>query len=123
METEQKYKSSKDTQSPVHKILCLQIHEKENSFTKCEIIKPDGQYSKCRKPNRLTKKGRKNKIKCTLFSQSVCTVNLWLVTCTEHTAMFHNRNTCLKQQKSLFPLRCYCEQLSVYFTKIIKKIK
>ena len=62
METEQKYKSSKDTQSSVHKILCLQILEKENSFKKCEIIKPYWQYSKCRKPNRLTKKGRKNKI-------------------------------------------------------------
>jgi hypothetical protein len=61
VDTEQKYASSKDTQSSVHKILCLQILEKENSFKKCEIIKPDWQYGKCRKPNRLAKKGRKIK--------------------------------------------------------------
>jgi len=62
VETEQKYKSSKDTQSSVHKILFLQILEKENSFKKCEIIKPDWQYSKHRKPKRLKKKERKNKM-------------------------------------------------------------
>jgi hypothetical protein len=62
-------KISKLTQFSVHKILCLQILEKENSFKKCEIIKPDWQQSKCRRPNGLNKKGRKNKIKFTLFSQ------------------------------------------------------
>ena len=102
--------------------MCLQILEKENSFKKCEIIKPDRQCSTCRKPNRLTKKGRKNKMKCTLFSQSVCSMNLWLVTCMVCTAVFHNRNTCLKEQKFIFPLRFYSEQLLVYFTKTIKKI-
>ena len=101
--------------------MCLQILEKENSFKKCEIIKPDRQCSTCRKPNRLTKKGRKNKMKCTLFSQSVCSMNLWLVTCVVCTAVFHNRITCLKEQKFIFPLRFYSEQILVYFTKTIKK--
>jgi len=53
--------------------------------------------------------------------QSVCSMNLWLLTCMEHNAMFHNRNTCLKQQKCTFPLGSYSEQLLVHFTKTIKK--
>jgi len=50
-------------------------------------------------------------------------MNLWLVTCMECTAVFHNSKICLKKQKCTFPLRFYFEHLLVYFTKTIKENK